>query len=83
MFGLTLLLDKNIDLWSALETSRKLITKKWFSFFALILVLILINFAGLLMCGLGLLVTAPWSVCAVVAAYEDIVGLNSVADSAL
>ena len=35
-----------------------------------------------LVVGLGLLVTIPWTVCTVTAAYEDIVGLNSVAEAA-
>lgn len=83
VFGLPLLLDKGIDFWPALETSRKLITKKWFSFFIFMIVLVIINFAGILLVGLGLLVTIPWSICSIVAAYEDIVGLNSVADASL
>ena len=41
----------------------------------------LINIAGLLLIGIGFLVTFPWTICATVAAYEDIVGLNSVADT--
>ena len=81
MFALPLLLDKQLDFWPAMETSRKLITKKWFSFFAFSLVLGLINIAGALCIGVGLLVTFPLTICAQVAAYEDIVGLNSVADS--
>ena len=80
-FALPLLLDKNMDFWPAMETSRKLITKKWFSFFAFGLVLSLINIAGLLLIGIGFFVTFPLTICSTVAAYEDIVGLNSVADS--
>ena len=81
MFALPLLLDKNLDFWPAMETSRKLVTKKWFSFFGFSLVLGLINIAGLLLIGIGFLVTFPWTVCSTVAAYDDIVGLNSVTDS--
>ncbi|MEM1308270.1 MAG: hypothetical protein AAGF98_02000 [Cyanobacteria bacterium P01_H01_bin.153] len=81
MFSLPLLLDKNLDFWPAMETSRKLITKKWFSFFGFAIVLGLINLGGLILLGIGLIVTFPLTVCAQVAAYEDIVGLNSVADS--
>lgn len=81
MLSLPLLLDKNVDFWPAMETSRKLVGKKWWSFFLFGIVLALINFGGLLLLGVGLLVTIPWSYCAVAAAYEDIVGLNSVADA--
>lgn len=81
MFALPLLLDKNLDFWPAMETSRKLITKKWFAFFGFSLVLGIINIVGLLLIGIGFLVTFPWTICSTVAAYDDIVGVNSVADS--
>ncbi|MGB3138986.1 MAG: hypothetical protein WBB18_19410, partial [Nodosilinea sp.] len=63
-----------------METSRRLITKKWFSFFGLLLLLFGLNILGAIPLGLGLLITIPLSVCIVTAAYEDIVGLNSVAE---
>lgn len=66
-----------------METSRKLITKKWFSFFGLLLLLFLLNLGGAILLGVGLLVTIPLSVCIIAAAYEDIVGLNSVSDVAV
>lgn len=80
LFAQPLVIDKNLGFWEAMETSRRLITKKWFSFFGLVLLLALLNLAGLIVLGVGLLVTAPWSSCIVAAAYEDIVGLNSVAE---
>jgi len=40
-------------------------------------VLALINIVGALLLGVGVLVTIPLSVCAIAAAYEDIVGLPS------
>jgi hypothetical protein len=81
MFSLPLLLDKNLDFWPAMETSRRVITKKWFWFFLFAIVLLLLNVVGVLLLGVGILVTAPWTVCSITAAYEDIVGLNSVADA--
>ncbi|NER82262.1 MAG: hypothetical protein F6K42_22405 [Leptolyngbya sp. SIO1D8] len=83
MFAMPLLLDKNLDFWASLETSRKLITKKWLSFFIFVILLIFLNLAGAILLGIGLLVTLPLTNCVIVAAYEDIVGLNSVADSAV
>ncbi|MFZ4677880.1 MAG: hypothetical protein ACOYM4_19680 [Nodosilinea sp.] len=80
LFAQPLVIDKGADFWQAMETSRKLITKKWFSFFGLLLVLFLLNLAGAILLGVGLLVTIPLSSCILAAAYEDIVGLNSVAD---
>lgn len=81
MLSLPLLLDKNLDFWPAMETSRKIVNKKWFSFFGFSIVLTLINILGTIPLGLGLLFTVPWTLCTISAAYEDIVGLNSVADS--
>lgn len=76
-FALPLVLDKKMNFWDAMEFSRKLISKNWFSFFGFAFVLVLINFAGALLLGLGLLVTIPLSVGAIAAAYADIVGLPS------
>ncbi|WP_017298754.1 hypothetical protein [Nodosilinea nodulosa] len=80
IFAQPLVIDKNADFWQAMEMSRKLVTKKWFSFFALLIVIFLLNVAGAILLGVGLLVTLPLSVCIIAAAYEDIVGLNSVAE---
>lgn len=81
MLSLPLLLDKNLDFWPAMETSRKVVTKKWFSFLGLGILLSLLNVVGALILGVGLLVTIPWAFCTIAAAYEDIIGLNSVADT--
>jgi uncharacterized membrane protein len=81
LFAQPLVIDKSADFWQAMETSRKLITKKWFSFFGLMIMIFLLNVAGAILLGVGLLVTIPLSVCIIAAAYEDIVGLNSVAEA--
>lgn len=74
-FALPFVLEKKMNFWDAMELSRKLISKNWFAFFGFVLVLGLINIAGALVFGLGLLVTIPLSVGAIAAAYADIVGL--------
>lgn len=76
LFGTCFVIEKRLDFWNALEASRKIVTRQWFSIFGFILILVLINIAGALLCGVGLLVTIPWSACAIAAAFEDIVGLN-------
>lgn len=81
MFAPLFVIDKNMEFWSAMETSRKLITKRWWSFFGLAIVLAVLVFAGFLLIGIGALVAIPLATCVLAAAYEDIVGLNSVADS--
>jgi hypothetical protein len=81
LFAQPFVIDKNLEFWSAMETSRKLITKKWFAFFGLALALFALNFVGALVVGIGLLVTLPLTFCIITAAFEDIVGLNSVTDA--
>jgi hypothetical protein len=76
-FTIPLIVDKKIGFWDALETSRQLITKKWFSVFGFSLVLSLINLAGLLFFFAGFILTVPFTVNAVAASYESIVGLSS------
>lgn len=73
-FAVPLIIDRRIDFWAAMETSRKLITKKWLNFFGFSIVLGLINLGGAVLCGLGLLLTVPLTICAIAAAYENIVG---------
>lgn len=75
--ALPILLDKKMDFWPALESSRKVVTKRWWSFFGFSFILGLMNFLGALCLGFGLLVTVPLSFCAIAAAYEDIIGLKS------
>lgn len=82
-FALPLVVERRFDFWTAMETSRKLVTKQWFSFFGFGLLLFLINFAGALLCGLGLLITVPLTYCAIAAAYEDVLGVSLSASSVI
>lgn len=76
-FAIPIVVDRRIEFWPAMEASRKIVIKKWLPLLLFGLVLGLINFAGALACGLGLLFTAPLTLCAWAAAYEGIVGLNT------
>jgi hypothetical protein len=82
-FAIPLIVDKKIGFWNALETSRQLITKKWVAFFGFSLVLFLINLAGILVGLVGSILTVPFTINAVAAAYESIVGLSSGSDTSL
>ncbi len=68
-------LDRKLQPWPAVETSRRLITKNWFGIFFLLFVLGLLNFLGALICGIGLLFTIPLSFCTLAVVYQDIAGL--------
>ena len=63
-----------MEFWDSMEFSRKLVTKRWWNIFGFVLLLFLINMAGVLAFLVGLLFTIPLTYCAIYAAFEDIVG---------
>jgi len=67
---------KDLDFWSAMEASRKVISKKWWSYFGFSILLGLIVIAGLLCFGVGLLVAIPVVSIAPFIAFEQIIGLD-------
>jgi predicted Ser/Thr protein kinase len=74
MFAFLLVADKRMNFWPALELSRKVVSMHWWQLLAFWLVLLLMNLAGALVCGVGLLLTAPITLAATVYAYQDIFG---------
>ncbi len=69
-----LIVDRRLDFWPAMQLSRKLVTKHWWKFLGFLVVLGLINMAGLLACGFGLFITFPLTFAALAYAYDDIIG---------
>ncbi len=67
---------KKMDFWPAMEASRKIIGKKWFSIFGFGLVLMLLAMGGLLCFVVGLIIAIPVISIANFIAFEQIVGLN-------
>ena len=80
MFTLPIVVDKQVDFWTAMELSRKVVTRHWFKLFGFGLVLCLLLFAGVLAFGFGIFVMTPLVLGALMYAYEDIIG--SVKESA-
>ncbi|MFK0571352.1 hypothetical protein [Endozoicomonas sp.] len=76
MLAIPLMVDKKMGIWEALETSRKAITKRWFTVFGLTLVIMLINFVAMLPLGLGLIWTVPMSTIAFGILYRNIFGCS-------
>ena len=74
MFALILVADQRLSFWPAMELSRKIVTKHWLKLFGFWIVLLLMNIAGFVVCGVGLFFTAPVALAATVFAYEDIFG---------
>ncbi len=77
MFTTFLIIDYRMDFWQAMETSRQIITKNWFTFFGFAFALFALNFLGALALGVGLLVSIPVSACAAAIAYKEVIGLYS------
>jgi hypothetical protein len=77
MFASYLVVDRGLDFWPAMELSRHTVTPRWFSYFAFVLLVALVNLAGAVALGLGLLVTIPLSFCTVTVLYAEIFGLQS------
>ena len=77
LFASYLVVDRRLDFWPAMELSRRTVNPRWFGYFAFMLLLALLNLAGALLLGLGLLVTIPLSFCTVTAAYADLFGFQS------
>jgi hypothetical protein len=67
-------MDKQLDFWSAMELSRKVVTKHWFKFLGLGIVLMLLEFAGVLALCVGVFVMVPLILATLMYAYEDIFG---------
>lgn len=71
-----LILDRRMGFWEAMETSRKVVTKNWFSWFIFGLLLFVINIGGVVACIVGIFFTMPLTYCMWIAAYEDVVGIQ-------
>ncbi len=71
-----LVLFVKADFWEGITLSVKLVNKKWFNFFALVILLFLLNLVGTLVFFVGLLITIPLTYCITYSAYKDIVGFS-------
>ena len=75
MFAQLLVIDRGLDFWPALETSRKVIHANWFPAFVFLLALGGLNILGALPCYLGLFVTMPMTFIAMALAYDKMFGV--------
>ncbi len=73
-FTLPLIIDKQMDFWTAMKTSWKRVNQHWWSLFGLIILIDLLNVAGLCACCVGLLITIPVGFAALMIAYETLFG---------
>jgi len=74
MFALPLVIDKKIDFWQAMELSRKVISKHWWTMLGFLIVCALVTLLGLLALCVGVFVASAVAQAALMYAYEDIFG---------
>lgn len=70
---LPLIVDAQLSPWKAMETSRRVVGKKFFSFLGFYFVIGIVASIGILItCGLGILVVMPVVYCIIFVAYDSI-----------
>lgn len=77
LFPYLFVVDEGMDFWPAMETSRKIGMDNLVQVALMAVALAVLNLAGALLLGIGLLATIPLSLCAVAKAYEDLNGFKS------
>ncbi len=75
-FALVLLVDKNLGIWEALETSRKAVTQCWFRTFGLFIVLLIIILVSMIPLGIGLIWSLPLVTLAFAVVYRSLFGVS-------
>ena len=75
IFSQFLVIDRGLDFWPALEASRKVVHKNFWSVAVFLFVLGMINVLGAVPCYLGLIATGPLSVVAMALAYKALFGV--------
>jgi hypothetical protein len=74
LFSVVLVIDRQMDFWDAMELSRKMVCKHWWLVFGFFIVYSLVVVAGIIACCVGILVTMPIGIAAMLYAYENIFG---------
>ncbi|MBL4781714.1 MAG: hypothetical protein JKX92_05675 [Porticoccaceae bacterium] len=76
MFAVPLVVEKNLGVWEAMETSRKAVTTHWFKLFFLFLLMGLILLISALPLGIGLIWTYPMMLAMIGVMYREIFGVE-------
>ncbi|MGD0816427.1 MAG: protein kinase [Verrucomicrobiota bacterium] len=73
-FTLPLVIDKGLDFWSAMELSRKTVTRHWWKFFGFVILLLLLRLFGIVAFLVGFFIAVPIVKASMMYAYEDLFG---------
>jgi uncharacterized membrane protein len=72
VFAYALVIDQGLGPWTALEVSRRVITRRWFSMFFLMICAGILGMLGVIGLGIGVIFTLPLAFGALLYAYEDL-----------
>lgn len=72
MFSMCLIVDRKMEFWPAIQTSFEKAKTEYVSLLVLWLVASLISAAGVILCGVGVVLTAPFSAIVAVVAYRHL-----------
>lgn len=75
--ALPLMLEKNLGIWEALETSRKTISRQWFAVFGLYLVMLVLFLLAMLPLGIGLIWMLPFAFIVMGVLYRSLFGVGA------
>ncbi len=75
--ALPLVADKNLGPWQALETSRKAVTHKWFTFFGLWAIAALAILGSMILLGIPLIWVLPTALIGLGIVYRNVFGVES------
>lgn len=76
VLAIPLIVEKDMDSWSAMEASRKAITKHWFKVFFTYFLMVIIYFISIIPFGIGLIWTLPMMTNVSGILYRTIFGVN-------
>lgn len=77
LFTYLFIADRKMEFWPAMQASHAIVKQNYLGYTFFFLTLALLQLAGALLCGVGLLVTIPIYYAAINAAYRDVVGFQS------
>lgn len=77
MFSLPLLVEKDMSVWRALETSRKAVTRIWFRATGFLLLIVLLIVLGTIPLGIPLIWIVPWVALAYAMLYFKLFGAEA------
>lgn len=76
-YSTTLVAEKNMSPWQAMEASRKAIHKRWFSMFGFMLLMTLFIMISIIPLGIGLIWTMPMAIIAYGIIYRNMFGMEA------